>query len=113
MIYIDTDNGTWGDSELLILVDDKEWTNEDFEEMHNWNDSMINSYGRMWLYHYDNPKSGNSDSISTLWQKLAQEENPKHLMKKVFWKPPTPKQWAEQDYFDPFEEKKPDCWGDG
>jgi len=84
MIYLDMDNGTWGDSELLILVDDKEWTNEDFEEMHNWSDSMIIEYGRMWDSFNENPEFGNLYFVST-------------------WQPPTPKQWAEQDYLNPFD----------
>lgn len=92
MIYLDTDNGTWGDSELLILVDDSEWTNEDYEEMHNWNDSMIIEYGRMvnderW---HDEDFVSDEGFVSTA---------PFYMGLKL----PTPKQWAEQDYSNPFD----------
>jgi hypothetical protein len=42
-IYLSTD-GSWGDAEGLIVVDDSTWTDADYIEMRVWNWRTLNEF---------------------------------------------------------------------
>jgi hypothetical protein len=42
-IYLAAD-GSWGDAEGLIIVDDSVWTDDDYTEMHVWNERTLNEF---------------------------------------------------------------------
>jgi hypothetical protein len=44
-IYMDT-NGSWGDAEGLIIVDDSTWTDDDYTEMGVWNERTLNEFAQ-------------------------------------------------------------------
>ena len=42
-IYIGWD-GNWGDASDLLIVDDTGWTDEDYEAMSSWTQSMVDRF---------------------------------------------------------------------
>lgn len=50
MIYIDKNNGSWGSCTFksIAFIDDSAWTIDDFNEMSNWNDTMIVEYAELY-----------------------------------------------------------------
>ena len=42
-LYIATD-GSWGDAEGLVIIDDSSWNDDDYALMSIWNERVINEY---------------------------------------------------------------------
>lgn len=72
MIYIDKNNASWGgcDPKSIAFINDDNWTHDDYNEMGNWNDTMIVEYAE-------------------LYEQC--EYMPDHV-------PPTPIEWATSNY---------------
>ncbi len=72
MIFIDKNSASWGSCTFksIAFIDDSTWTIDDFNEMSNWNDTMIVEYAE-------------------LYDQYGYVPN---------YVPPTPTQWATSDY---------------
>lgn len=59
MIYIDKNNASWGgcSPDSIAFIDDSTWTANDYNEMGNWNDTMIIEYAELYDQYDATPPS--------------------------------------------------------